>query len=328
MIVIISDHDDQSTNEVIDWLYHFKAPFIRLNENDKIKDYTMLLSDQGVTCTLATRDEAVWEGHTAHTWYRRGGFNLVDYTIPPMEGFTRRDRNSLQNQLDLEHQCTTEALGRTIFKEAINSPFDNKLNKVVVLALAQKIGLKIPATLITNRRSIAQGFRKEHGAVITKNISQGVYARVAGATYGGLTTICTAAYLRSLPVRFPNALFQPLIAKWLDLRVFYLDGRIFASAIFSQVDKRTRVDFRNYNEERPNRTPPFRFDSAVENMLCALMTTLGLRSGSIDMILTPQGDYVFLEVNPVGQFKQVSYPCNYKIEKLIAETLIHGYNQD
>jgi D-alanine-D-alanine ligase-like ATP-grasp enzyme len=58
------------------------------------------------------------------------------------------------------------------------------------------------------------------------------------------------------------------------------------------------------------------------------MSSIGLRSGSIDMILTPSGEYVFLEVNPVGQFKQVSYPCNFKLEKRIAETLIHQHEKD
>jgi hypothetical protein len=36
MIVIFTSRDDQSTNEVIDWLYHFKAKFIRVNEDDVI----------------------------------------------------------------------------------------------------------------------------------------------------------------------------------------------------------------------------------------------------------------------------------------------------
>ena len=37
------------------------------------------------------------------------------------------------------------------------------------------------------------------------------------------------------------------------------------------------------------------------------------------MIVTPTNEYVFLEVNPVGQFNFVSELCNYYIEKNIAE---------
>jgi D-alanine-D-alanine ligase-like ATP-grasp enzyme len=51
------------------------------------------------------------------------------------------------------------------------------------------------------------------------------------------------------------------------------------------------------------------------------MNKLDLNCGSIDMIVTPKNEYVFLEVNPVGQFGMVSYPCNYNLEKKIAEYL-------
>jgi len=47
-----------------------------------------------------------------------------------------------------------------------------------------------------------------------------------------------------------------------------------------------------------------------------------MRSGSIDMILTPEDEYVFLEVNPVGQFQWVAEHCNYPINQKIAEYLI------
>ena len=52
------------------------------------------------------------------------------------------------------------------------------------------------------------------------------------------------------------------------------------------------------------------------------MKSLDLKTGSIDMILTPEGDYYFLEVNPVGQFSMTSSPCNYNLEKRIAEYLM------
>ena len=53
-----------------------------------------------------------------------------------------------------------------------------------------------------------------------------------------------------------------------------------------------------------------------------LMKQLQLESGSIDMVVTPNNEYVFLEVNPVGQFDYVSKLCNYFIEKEIAVKLI------
>jgi len=54
------------------------------------------------------------------------------------------------------------------------------------------------------------------------------------------------------------------------------------------------------------------------------MSKLNMNCGSIDMIVTKQKEYVFLEVNPIGQFKQVSFPCNFYLEQKIANFLNYG----
>jgi D-alanine-D-alanine ligase-like ATP-grasp enzyme len=51
------------------------------------------------------------------------------------------------------------------------------------------------------------------------------------------------------------------------------------------------------------------------------MKDLDLESGSIDMVFTQDGEFVFLEVNPIGQFGMTSYPCNYFLEKIIAKRI-------
>lgn len=95
----------------------------------------------------------------------------------------------------------------------------------------------------------------------------------------------------------------------------------FSSAIFSQSDNQTKVDFKRYNNIKPNRVVPFKLPISIEKKLICFMNDCGLNSGSIDMIYTKDKNFVFLEVNPVGQFEQVSFPCNYNIFKHIAEYL-------
>lgn len=54
------------------------------------------------------------------------------------------------------------------------------------------------------------------------------------------------------------------------------------------------------------------------------MHSIKLNCGSVDMVLTKDNQYIFLEVNPIGQFSQVSIPANYLIEKEIAKYLLYG----
>lgn len=52
------------------------------------------------------------------------------------------------------------------------------------------------------------------------------------------------------------------------------------------------------------------------------MKDIDMNCGSIDMIYSPEGEYIFLEVNPVGQFQWLSKSCNYDIERQIAFDLL------
>ena len=58
------------------------------------------------------------------------------------------------------------------------------------------------------------------------------------------------------------------------------------------------------------------------------MEALGLVMGSIDLIRSTEKEYVFLEVNPSGQFEMVSLPCNYHLEEKIANYLIRKKNKN
>lgn len=97
-------------------------------------------------------------------------------------------------------------------------------------------------------------------------------------------------------------------------------------AIFSQNDKQTRIDFRHYNTNIPNRNIPFNLPSEYSNKLRRIAKKLNLFSGSFDILVNPLDEYYFLEINPVGQFGMVSYPCNYYLDREIAIYIIHQAN--
>jgi glutathione synthase/RimK-type ligase-like ATP-grasp enzyme len=54
------------------------------------------------------------------------------------------------------------------------------------------------------------------------------------------------------------------------------------------------------------------------------MRRLGLEYGAIDLRLTPDGDYVFFEVNPGGQFLFVEHACGLPISAALAAHLARG----
>jgi glutathione synthase/RimK-type ligase-like ATP-grasp enzyme len=60
----------------------------------------------------------------------------------------------------------------------------------------------------------------------------------------------------------------------------------------------------------------------VATAIKALMSKLGLVYGAIDLIRTPNNDYVFLEVNPGGEWGMLERDLNYPISEAIADALL------
>lgn len=117
-------------------------------------------------------------------------------------------------------------------------------------------------------------------------------------------------------------MIQEKIDKAYELRIFYLCGEIFGMAIFSQSIDQTRVDFRKYNWEKPNRYEPVSVPKELKDKIKLLMNVLKLNTGSLDFIKAKDGNYYFLEINPTGQFGMMEGPCNYPLHKRVAQVLV------
>ncbi len=265
-------------------------------------------------------------GEVRAVWYRRWQRHLRHGATEMLgrdHGIEQQARIDLYRHLNLEHRKLSELLfARLAGVPWLSGPQTASPNKLLVLERAAAAGLAIPATLVTTCRAELARFAAEHGALITKALSEAHSFHLAGRYHVMHTEALAPAEIAALPASFPASLFQELLVKRYELRVFYLEGECHAMAIFSQSDPQTSIDFRNYNTTRPNRTVPYRLPEEVAAAIGRLMRGLGLDTGSLDLVRTADGRTVFLEVNPNGQFTMVSRPCNYQLERKVACALI------
>jgi hypothetical protein len=191
------------------------------------------------------------------------------------------------------------------------------LNKLTVLEAATEIGIDIPHTLLCNNKKQLSSLVSEFGSMVCKSAGENLtlfFDNNKQALKQYVVEI-DEKMLKDLPEKFFPTLFQQQIDKQMDLRIFYLDGKFFPMAIFSQCMD-YREDYHNH------RNVPIKLPDDLENKLHQLMQKLDLNTGSIDMVRCAKTKkYYFLEVNPNGQFGMVSKPCNYYLEKEIAEFL-------
>lgn len=194
-------------------------------------------------------------------------------------------------------------------------------NKIEQLHRAAQLGFRVPRTLITNDPAQVQAFYDMcNGHIVYKALAN-PFLQSDQAVY---TTFITQDQLNILEtVRTAPCQFQELIPKRLELRVTIIGDDIFVCEIHSQEDERTSLDWRHYEAPIPYRKgalPP-----EITEKCFALVKGYGLNFSAIDLILTPGGEYVFLENNPNGQcfFIQDRIP-EFRMAEAIAACLIRG----
>jgi glutathione synthase/RimK-type ligase-like ATP-grasp enzyme len=138
----------------------------------------------------------------------------------------------------------------------------------------------------------------------------------------GHTKLLSHEFISNLNDDFFPSFIQKKIEKLFEIRVFCLENKFYAACIFSQNDSKTLIDFRNYNYDKPNRIVPFELPNDLIEKLKKLLSIIDIDACSIDIVINTNNEYVFLEVNPIGQFEFVGIPCNYKLDQKLAKYLI------
>lgn len=320
-IFVLSDEDDGTTDDVLDWLSYWNIPFCRFNGTSAFQIHEISIVNGQIKGVLEVDKQIFRLEEFSSYWYRRGRINL-DNSIPSIEKNQALDFE-IYGSLNREKRTLSELLYYFLEQlPSIGSYHHNNTNKLVNLNLAVSCGLLTPDSIILDNKKELLKYLSKHQKVITKPTEQGglVYTDQSHRSTGG-TELVDSEFLDQLPETFFPSLFQSYIEKEFELRVFYLNGKTYTSAILSQLDEQTKVDFRNYNFNKPNRTPPYQISQDLEQKIILFMKKLNMNSGSLDFVIGQDEETYFLEVNPVGQFFQVSYPCNYFLEKEVALTL-------
>ena len=310
MIELISEKNDKTTDMVIEWLMAMGVPYKRLNFEDFSKfSLRMGKKEARILIKETPSEESAY-------WIRRGRLRLTPNSLNSTI-FYRYLRREEQAVIDCQESILKQ---RGVMLGSYTEEHWN--NKLLNLQVARKCGFRIPETLVTNDRSSLKEFMKACPKVLSKCIFQTLHQKHnAGVFTTASTFLVDDKHVKELGDVFSITLFQEYIEKQYEVRVFFFRDRFYAMGIFSQKDEQTQLDFRNYNKERPNRNVPFNLPDDILTKLMSFTEAKEMDTGSFDLIVTPSDDFVFLEVNPQGQFHWLSKNCNYYIEKDMAEEL-------
>jgi glutathione synthase/RimK-type ligase-like ATP-grasp enzyme len=317
-VLIVTCKEDPHSDVVIRKMNEIGVPLLRLNSEDFPKETV-------VSVQLDHADR--WTGsfqfiHSKRTlqfddlrsiWYRRPESHSFQDGLTEYEAaFATQETQHFMQGIWAQLDCFW-----------MNHPSSNRLAgyKPEQLARARRLGLNVPKSIITNNADhVRQFFHECSGQIITKAFT--ILPPFPGAAGGFprerqhqstldaapeiflLASVkLTSAHLEQIDkIRYYPQLFQEYIPKAYELRITVIGDDVFACRIDSQNSSRGKHDWRLASFEKSLDYSATTLPQDVEEKLRKYVTSYGLTFAAIDMIVDPDGRYVFLENNPNGNY--------------------------
>ncbi|WP_405437073.1 ATP-grasp ribosomal peptide maturase [Streptomyces avidinii] len=183
------------------------------------------------------------------------------------------------------------------------------------LALAHRLGLAVPPTLITNDPHEARQFVADHAEVIHKTLRATSYRRDGVPLVSWAEPV--AADEIDDRIRAVPHLFQARVDKVCDVRVLVAGRQVFSVRIDSELlDWRRDYSALTYSV--------ITLSAPLETALRAFLDAFSLVSGSFDLAVDRAGTHWLLELNPNGQWGWLEEHTGLPMAAAFADLLAQG----
>jgi len=260
-------------------------------------------------------------------WDRSKFFSNTSYYFDDAAPGETVDDTRRRHQLqEVEWRGAYQLLATLPHVAFLNHPVQrNAMLKPVQQMIAQELGLKTPPSLVTNDKKAIEAFLGIHPRAVLKSLSGGRFARLdePGARTDMLMTMQVApqdveAADASAFIRAPH-FFQENIPKAFEVRLFAYRGGAHPFSVDSQKARFTSTDWRHgasVLEWRPCLAP-----SHVLDAVQMFLNRFELFYGSFDFIVTPEGEWVFLECNRDGQWAWLDRLVDHALSNGLADAI-------
>jgi glutathione synthase/RimK-type ligase-like ATP-grasp enzyme len=319
VLIITNDHDSHA-DYVIRELHRREIPVFRFHPEDfpHACSVSVEIRDGQIDGEIKNAHHRVTLGDVCAAWFRRSR-NLY-------MGRVNATSEKLDDYIHAQTAATLAALCEGVRTLWVGHPYVLRRAEVKALQLAEasKAGLKTPQTLISNDPAQVAAFVESLGNTeCALKPLYGIGVTDERGYHLPLTTTLPPGHALD-SVAIAPTIYQPYVEKEAELRCVVIGEKIFTAKILSQDDEKTRKDWRGAKRKHEIFTLPEHVAAAIRR----LMRSFGINFASIDMILTPEGEFVFLELNPNGQWLWLELELGLPLAATMADLLTTYHSRD
>ncbi len=323
MIIVLSGPGDLHADAVEHELRALGADHLRLDTSqfpDRIRLDLALDGDGLVRGSVRTDDRRLDLATIGAVWVRRPGRARAGASDLPDAARRIVSADASAVLADLWHLLDTR------FVPGPPDVISGAAHKAGQLLRAARLGFDTPRTIIGNDPDAFLALvSRRPGGYITKRAAPS--QRLSDADGEDVSRLTQPLRPRDLVhvdawARCP-AIVQAVVPKALELRVTVVGSAVFAVSIDSQRANHTRHDWRRF-DHRHTPLRPYALPDDIAQRCRAITAGYGLSYSAIDLVLTPDGRHVFLELNPNGQYLWTEQATGLPISAALAELLVSG----
>jgi glutathione synthase/RimK-type ligase-like ATP-grasp enzyme len=317
-ILVVTRTNDITADHVFHRMAARNIPYVRLNAENFWMSNIALQFPNVCGSTLTIENKRIAIDSIRGVWLRR-------ITKPKADHIQNAEARAFaESEMDFTLRWLIDLLSNYCPVLDCETKILDGRNKFDQLAIAEKLGFRIPNTIVTNNPASAKEFVEQHETAVIKSV--GGYGRqIEGGFYTVYTNIVTKAILdRFDTIRLAPVCLQEYVEKAFELRVTVVGQQVFGCRIDSQITEQTQVDWRRYNNKTPHSI--YVINEQLRGRMIAMMQHYGIRLASFDLVVTPDDRTIFLEMNPATQFFWIEELTGMPIADAIIDEILSGFS--
>jgi glutathione synthase/RimK-type ligase-like ATP-grasp enzyme len=291
MLLILTSDQDLTADFLIVELIRRNLPYFRLNSEELTTvGFRFSLTKDTLRRELCVGLKSVDLNQVEAVWYRRAIHPGPIASITPSERFfVAGELRHLTMGLVLNPGITwVNPIDRVSVAE----------HKLYQLQIARQVGFRVPRTLVSRDPLELRSFAAANKAgTICKPIFHGMFVAEASRYSVYTRRVTPESFDDAESVKVCPILLQEEIPRSADVRATFIGSKCFVADIkgdSSVIDWRDPRICVHYSESD--------LSDEVQEGCRTMLKKLGLIYGAFDFVKTPEGDLVFLELNPTGEW--------------------------
>lgn len=315
MILIITDANDVHADMVIEKLKKRNQNVFRFNLDVDSLMKTYLTYKNGIWY-ITQSGNTITNNNISSIWFRRAFVELLleekDIQDPDFLLWKNEwNKLLLGLYLSLSNIPTLCPLKQSYASE----------NKFLQMEIAKNIGLFMPATITSNNKEELINFSKLYKENVVLKLHHQDFYKTENGYMGIYVNKVNSEMLLEFSDTNENPItLQEYIEKSYEVRYTVVGEEHFCCKIDSQKSNKASIDWRRYDiANTPHHAilPP----ESIKNMVDMLLKALNINYGALDFIVDKNDNWIFLEINPMGQWLWIEDLCGLKISDAICNWL-------